>query len=134
MRNIPQVFYHQEIIDLINYFLNAGYESYRSLPEIDRQELTAACIHALGNDAYDSIIDHDDFDIVLHHFKQYLKTGKQEYALDLAETMAKNATEHFSQVLEDLFEEKFNHHEWQVNFESGLIPTKDQSTGELLWL
>ena len=134
MRLIPKIYYSKEILKLIQYYINEGYDSYSALCEIDRQEISAACIHVLGDDAYTALIDHEDFDIVLHHFKQFMKTGKQEYAVDMAVTMSKNAIEYFEEDMNNLFAEKINEYEWDTNFEAGLKPMKDQMTGETIWL
>jgi translation initiation factor 2B subunit (eIF-2B alpha/beta/delta family) len=87
----------------------------------------------LGGDAYNCIIDHENFDQTMHHLKQYLLTGERDYALDLAETMRKNALEYFADALDSLFDEKYSEWEYESNLSSGLKPMRYKDNNELRW-
>lgn len=134
MRFIPKCYYNSEIIKLVNYYISEGYTSFRSLDENDQDKLTEKCIQVLGNDADRCITDIDEFSQTLHHFKNYLLTGKKEYAFDLAETMRRNANQHFSEVMDQLFADMTSENENEANKLAGLKPIKDNVTGEQRWV
>lgn len=134
MRIIPRVYYHKDIIALINSYIDDGFTSYHSLPEIDQERISAECIKILGTDAYDCIIQSDDFDITLHHLKQYLLTGQREYALDLAETMSKNAVQYFTNIMDSLFSDMSSKKQYENNIACGLKISSNNLNGEIQWV
>ncbi len=88
---------------LIEDYIYDGFTSFKKFTEYELSMMTIAAIDDLGDFGSEAITEHDDFWLVLHHLKMYLKTAKKEYAGDLAETMAKNATEHFANKFERCF-------------------------------
>lgn len=115
--SIPSYLYNPKIISLIEDNISDGYASYDALTEFERANLAVAAMDALGEDAYEAITEHDDLRIVIHHLKMFMKTAKPEYASDLAETMVKNAIEHFEPSLTNLYAEIYDHsHLYSKNY------------------
>jgi len=70
---------------------------------------------------------------IYHHFKKYLLSGQKEYALDLAETMRKNANDYFASMMDELFAERMDETGVEVMIEFGMTPRQDKVTGEIIW-
>lgn len=132
-RIIPNCFYDQEIINFIDLWIDEGYESYDKLDIGLKEKLTSMCIKQLGDDAYNCIIDPEDFTQTVHHLRKYIESGLREYALDLAETMRKNAVEHFDCLLSQLYEERINEKLIIHKINLGLITIQDKVNGEIKW-
>lgn len=132
-RTIPNCFYNQEIINFIDLWIDEGYEVYYKLDIGLKEKLTSLCIKQLGDDAYSCIIEPNDFTQTLHHLRKYIESGQREYALDLAETMRKNAVEYFDNVLSELYEERLNERQSLIRYELGLVPRIDKINGEISW-
>lgn len=103
MRTIPTCYYDKSITKLIDSLIDDGYSSYSELRDIDKQEITAQCIQALGDDAYSCIIEPDDFCKTMSHFKKFLITCDSDEIQDMAEVMRKNAIDYFSDDMDTLF-------------------------------
>jgi len=101
----PLYLYTPEITHLIQDYIYDGFKSYEDLSDYEKSNLTVAAMNALGEDAHEAIVEHEDLRLVIHHMKMFIKTAKKEYATDLAETMAKNAVEYFDRSLSELYSE-----------------------------
>jgi hypothetical protein len=132
--SIPQCYYHQNIIKLIDYYISEANTSYSSLEEIDQDTLTAECIKVLGNDAYVCLIETDNLENTLGDFISFLFNGSMSSAHDLAETMRKNANEYFSPILDRLFAERHSDNIYEKNAKQGRKLIIDRINGESRWL
>jgi hypothetical protein len=94
-----------EVIRAVNDYIDNGYNYFCELNIEDQKLLTSLCITAIGEDAYKCLVENNHCMLLTHHLKQYLQTGKNEYAADIAETMGTIALQYFSEVLEDLFQD-----------------------------
>jgi hypothetical protein len=133
MKIIPNVYYHKDIINLVDGYLEEGYSDYDALDDGHKESLSTLCIKVLGNDAYEAIIDEKYLHLTLHHLTKYMLLGSREYAYDLAETMRKNAINYFSDVLNDLFNERSEQKEIECKIDAGLRPNVDRVNGEIRW-
>jgi hypothetical protein len=104
MNNIPRFLFNKEIITNINSLINIGYKSYSNLIDFDKEKIISQIINILGNDAYNLIIDSENFDKTLNYFKDFLLSESANDAFKLAKTMRKNAIEYYEDNLNDLFE------------------------------
>ena len=59
------------------------------MSDFDKSELTAQCLKVLGNDCYNAIIEHDNFELTVEHFVRYLLKGSHSHAYELAGDNAK---------------------------------------------
>jgi len=125
--------YRKEITALVDSLIRCGYESYATLEEVDKDFLTAECLKALGTDCYNAIIEHDNFEATVEHFVRYLLKGSHSQAYELAETMRKNAVEHFTYEMDQLFAERVADKRVEQYIEAGLRPTRHLDNGEIRW-
>lgn len=133
-RIIPHCFYAHEIISFIDLWIDEGYKSYNNLDYALKETLSALCIKHLGEDAYSCIIDPGDVTQTLHHLRKYIETGQREYALDLAETMRKNAVDHFEDILSHLYEERCEEKQSLRFCELSLVRKVDKINGEISYI
>lgn len=127
-------YHHPEIVEVIDLWIGDGYKSYHDLSDGIKEQLALLCMKHLGTDAYSCIIEPDNFTQTLHHLMKYMETGQKEYALDLAETMNKNAVEYFSDALSELFDERYADHEADIMHEAGFVTHQDRDNGEIRWV
>lgn len=126
--------YDQKIINAITKLIDEGYTSFESLEDIHQERLATMCLKYLGTDGYNCIIEPENFSQTIHHLIRYMETGQKEYALDLAETMNKNAIEYFSDDLNRLFEEILYSMDTREKLDAGFYPVKDKINGEVRWI
>lgn len=131
---IPQYFYNKSITTLVDSLIRCGYSTFDSLSDFDKSELTAECLKVLGNDCYNAIIEHDNFELTVEHFVRYLLKGSHSDAYELAETMRKNAVEYFTDEIEELFSERLEDRNIGIKIELGLKPYKHADNGEITWI
>jgi hypothetical protein len=125
---------HKTLLDLIDAHISEGTTNYSDLDDASKETLVAHMIKITGTDAYECIIQPDDFTQTLHHFTQYLLKGEKEHALDLAQTMVKNAVDHYESELECVFSTRYEQKLANQKYENGLRPYQDGTTGETLWI
>lgn len=133
MRILPKFYYDKSIIQVIDNLILDGYKSYNSIDEHDKEIIAAKCINLLGDDAYTCLIDSPNLSKMLNLFKNYLLSSNQDSSYDLLEVMRKNATEYFADDLTDLFSERYDGIQSDINWEKGLRPSKDAINGEITW-
>lgn len=103
MNNIPRFLLTDEIIDPIKIFIERGYKSFDKLIDFDKEKLITKIIKILGTDAYNLIIDSDNFDKTLHYFSEFLISESVNDAFKLAKTMRENAINYYADNLNDIF-------------------------------
>lgn len=133
MRTIPPCYYHPSILRLIDSYVRDDIKRYSDLEQYDKELITAQILEVLGEEAYDAIIQSDNLHSTIHHLKQYMVTGQKEYAFDLAETMSKNASVYYIDVMDLLFSERVDERMHDVNRENGFYPRRDSVTGEVCY-
>lgn len=110
MNFIPQVYYRKSITSLLYNHIEIGITDYDDLTQSDREILSSECFKALGNDAYDALLDDSD----LSEFSKYLATGDMDSAHTILSNMKRSAIQYFDVFLKLLFEEMLEEHTHQV--------------------
>jgi len=108
MINIPQCLYAPSLIKMIDLEISEGCKSYFDLDETTKELITAECMRLIGLDAYNCIIQPDDFSKTLLHLQQFMSTGNMEHGYDTLNYLRKNAVEYFEPVLTQLFDDQFS--------------------------
>jgi hypothetical protein len=126
--------FDKELIKAIDRLIqDDGYTSYDKLDDIVKEDLTIIAMDCLGEDAYTAVIEVDDLAGMLNDIKGYIATGGIDEAVNLAETIKKNAIKHFDNCFEELFLERLNLIQCEINRENGLVPIVDSVNGETTW-
>ena len=134
MTLIPDQFYHKDIIDLIdNYIKEDNIKNFYDLSEDQVDDLVALCLKVQGPKEYECLTESEDLYLTIHYLATYAKTMRAEYALDLANTMLKNATSYMSDILASLYHERYNAYNFSVLEEMGLTQIVDDC-GEARWV
>lgn len=134
MNSIPKCFYNDEIKELISDNVADGFHSYSSLNALAKQKLAAACIRALGNDAYGAIIDSELFTQTLKHFREYLINGKSDDLHDMASMMTESAIEYFTDNLDDMFYDTVSDQASDCYESLGYAHNTRADNGETYWV
>jgi hypothetical protein len=103
---------------LIDDLIDCGRESFSSLRDTDKKELTAHCIRILGDDAYVCIINSEKFSDTLVSFKRFLTSCMHDEAIEMAEIMSQNAIKYFEEDLNSIFEERISYNNMMKGFET----------------
>ena len=128
-----EAYYTPAIIKLIDALIEDGYTSYRDLRDIDKYEISAQCIQALGDEAYSCIIESPDFNSTLSHFKKYLLSVNNDDAIDLAEMLRENAINYFSEAMDSIFISRCTEIRTIEKIETGFFRSVDHINGEIEW-
>jgi hypothetical protein len=131
---IPPIFHNKELIQIIDLWIDDGFESYDKLDDGIKDKLITICLKLLGNDACDSIVDVNNLNQTLHHLRKYIETGCKDHALDLAENMRKSCHMYFEEILSLIFDERCEEKEYSFKIEHGLMPTSNRINGEISWI
>jgi hypothetical protein len=127
--------FDKELIKEIDRLIqDDGHKSYDSLNDMAKEDLVIIAMDCLGEDAYTAVIEVDDLAGMLSDIKGYIATGGIDEAVNLAETIKKNAIKHFESCFEELFIERFNGLQCEINREDGLVPIVDSVNGETRWV
>jgi hypothetical protein len=135
MLMIPKYIKTLTVTDEIDrLIMDDGYTSFEKLPDDAQNRLAAYSMDALGRDAYECIIEAEDFDGVLAELRQYLLNDNTENAIDLADHLRNNTREYFKRTLALLFEDRYSELECERKREAGLHPIVDHVNGETRWI
>jgi hypothetical protein len=132
MMTLPLFYYSKSILSLIDTSIDLGKTSFSSLSDADKDDLINACIDELGEDAYSCIIE-ENFMKTVSHFKKFIASGNKEDSYKLASQMRTNAENYFSGNLEQLFEERLGHQEYEKCLFNGLFQYVNPLNGEIEW-
>jgi hypothetical protein len=130
MNHIKQNFFKE-----IDDYILEGYPSYEKLPQNYKHNLVALHIKTLNqNDAFECISESDDLDVTIDKLRKFIFSGCTEEALELAETMRKNAEKYLSNKIKALYNERIPIIETEKNLELGLKPYQHKDNGETTWI
>jgi hypothetical protein len=91
---------------MVDYQIREGFESYDDLEETDQELIASECIKLLGNDAYDFIVEPDNFSKAISHFQKFIATGSQLEGYDFLSILRENAIHHYAPIMNELFMER----------------------------
>jgi transcription elongation factor GreA-like protein len=132
MNLLPLCYYHKEILEIIEQYLDEDYTSFDNLSPPEKEMLIAVCIKHVGIDALQMVTDNHKEQII-HHLHNYMLLGDSRYATDLAEVLNKNAVDYYSQRMSFLFEELYEERQNDILRDMGLRQVVDPINGEIMW-
>lgn len=128
---IPKCYYEKNILKSIDYNIKCGYDSFESLEEHDKDELSALCIRALGDDSYTCIVN-DGYENISDILAKYMLAEASPY--ELAESIRQNSVKYFTDVLSELYSECYENVCVERSLENGLVQRKHADNGETYWV
>lgn len=104
----PADFYFDDsILQLIDeIYFETKVKRYDQLPQDDQEDLVAACMDVLQDEAYECLIENDFTYLLTHNVKYFLKTANQQFSHDLMQVCVKSAMQYFHDGLQFVYDER----------------------------
>lgn len=99
----PQLYDHAPLINYIDFHISNG-KKFHQLPISTVEILVGYALEAIGPEAYVSISETDDDDLILHELINQMKQGGNKYVL--GETLCNVVTSYFHNDIKEIFKNR----------------------------
>lgn len=131
---LPNDYYNQKILNEIRYLILEGAKNYTSLSDTEKETLCEICMDIMKEDVFECIFNEPvEINKLMHHIMKYMKTGQNDYAIDLAENIQYNIIRFFETPLNMLFSEVQNDMLQEEMFDLGMTAEYSEE-GETQWV
>ncbi len=106
---VPKVYYHKDIVSIVDECIDLKFLTYDECPEFYKERLTALCIQVLEEDGYMFITEAENLMATLKSLTFYIRNSSDINANHVAENLKIGALNHAEKSMSLLFEERVDY-------------------------